>query len=81
MNTWIVDQFNNKELIFVFDPDLPEGKFNGVLRDENTAEFSTLDNAVVNMGVEYLCGCTILVVVSTKAVYFAHFLSVQTISS
>ncbi|CEJ55076.1 hypothetical protein PMG11_01353 [Penicillium brasilianum] len=72
MDEWMVNQFNGENgLIYVFDP--RPGVINGVLRDENTARFRKLENTAINMGVEYLCGCTILVIVSSRAVYFAHF--------
>jgi hypothetical protein len=68
----MLDEFRKPGFLWVFEPD--KDPFNGKLRDENTALYRPLGNVPFNMGVEGLCGCTILVIVSREAIYFAHFL-------
>ncbi|KAK2805783.1 hypothetical protein FQN50_006059 [Emmonsiellopsis sp. PD_5] len=71
MDAWMVNRFANpvRGFEWVFDPDV----LNGRHRDENTARFTTLGDRRVEMGLAGLCGCSILVVMSRRAVYFAHF--------
>jgi hypothetical protein len=66
MNTFMVNLFDN-------DPNFIEvySAADGV---QSSAVFrSLIDSGPINMGVQILCGCTILVVVSQEAVYFAHY--------
>lgn len=72
MDNWLVKKFEDPNLIYVFDP--TPGALNGLHRGENTARFRIFGDNPMDVGVEALCGCTILVVVSRRAVYFAHFL-------
>jgi hypothetical protein len=40
----------------------------------NSAEFRVFGDEPFDMGVQNLCGCTIVVIVSRLAVWFAHIL-------
>jgi hypothetical protein len=40
----------------------------------NSAEFRVFEDEAFEMGVEGLCGCSIVVIVSTRAIWFAHLL-------
>ena len=44
---------------------------NGITKG-NSAEFRAFGDAKLEMGVEELCGCTVIVVISASAVWFAH---------
>lgn len=75
IDNFMVDRFENAEehsLTEVYQADVSVS---------NSAEFRTIDEetAKFELGVEGLCGCTVVVVVSRQAVWFSHFLLVHTL--
>lgn len=48
-------------------------KVNGKPQDMATAAFDELKNEAISFGTSGLCGCTVLVIVSKRAVYIAHY--------
>lgn len=63
-NTFIISAFEDPSMINV----LPLGIH------RTTSAFSEFGTHPFNIGTDFLCGCTCLVVVSEEAAYMAHFL-------
>lgn len=61
---YLLGRFTNNQVARVYNDNT-----NG-----NSIIFEQLDNAVLSIGLEDLCGCTAVVVVSRRAVWFAHLL-------
>ncbi|KAL4943071.1 hypothetical protein BDV06DRAFT_235013 [Aspergillus oleicola] len=67
MATYLVDRVDNWEEYGGFPVYTYE------LNPGNSAEYAVLGTNPVEIVLDGLCGCTVLLVVSQKAVYFAHF--------
>lgn len=69
MDTYLVRRFNGEGIILVLTSQTQgnSAEFERFVEDDGT-------DAPFQMGLEGLCGCTIVVVVSKQAVWFAHLL-------
>ncbi|KAH0536485.1 hypothetical protein FGG08_006638 [Glutinoglossum americanum] len=68
LTTYLINTINDLGTTKIYDPDESQ---------TNTAGFTRLARRVVRVGLRRLCGCTAMVIVHPKGVYYAHFFEDQ----